>query len=93
MTVNEIADRIRKEVESLAKHGEDFHVSVNDAQRIQLTLRNPIQGLGFEINASNCEDVGSVMKALRSDLEARVRANEEYEKALLDKCKSDAENR
>ena len=52
MTVNEIADRIRKEVESLAKHGEDFHVSVNDAQRIQLTLRNPIQGLGFEINAS-----------------------------------------
>ena len=90
MTINEIADRIRKEVESLAKHGEDWEVSVSDAQRIDLTLCNPIQGLGFEINASNCENVGSVMKALRSDLEARVRENEEYVKDLLDKCKPEA---
>ena len=91
MTLNEIADRIRKEVESLAKPGEKWTVSVG--QRISLGLFNPKnlnQGHGAEINSSNCDELGSVMESLRSYWEDLARRDEEYEKALLEKCKPEA---
>ena len=87
----EIADRIRKEVESLAKPGEKWTVS--DGPRISVTLynpKNPTQGRGFEINASNWDELGSVMESLRSEWEALGRENEKYAKALLKKFKSEA---
>ena len=84
MTLNKIADRIRKEVESLAKPGETW--SVSDGPRISVFLFNK----GLAIDASNCDEVGSVMESLRAKLEARVRADEEYAKALLEKCKPEA---
>ena len=92
MTVNEIADRIRKEVESLAKPGEKWTVS-DDSPRISVTLfnpKNPTSGRGTEINASNCDELGSVMESLRSYWEARAREDEEYAKALLEKCEPEA---
>ena len=88
MTVKEIADRIRKEVESLAKPGEKWTVS--DGPRISVTLYNPkdpTSGRGVGIDASNCDELGSVMESLRSYWEARAREDEEYAKALLEKCK------
>ena len=91
MTVKEIADRIRKEVKNLAKPGEKWTVS--DGQRISVSLfnpKNPNQGQGLEINASNCDKLGSVMESLRSVWEDRAREDEEYEKALLNKCKPEA---
>ena len=84
MTLKEIADRIRKEVESLAKPGETWTVS--DGPRISVLLFNH----GLAIDASNCDEVGSVMEKIRTNLEARVRADEEYAKALLEKCKPEA---
>ena len=91
MTVKEIADRIRKEVESLAKPGEKW--TVNDGPRISVTLfnpKNPTSGRGTEINASNCDELGSVMESLRSYWEDRASGDEEYAKALLNKCKPEA---
>ena len=87
----EIADRIRSEVDSLAKPGEKW--TVNDGPRISVTLynpKNPTQGRGIKINASNWDDLGSVMESLRSEWEARGREDEEYAKALLGKFKSGA---
>ena len=87
----EIADRIRKAVESLAKPGEKWTVS--DGPRISVTLynpKNPTQGRGFEINASNWDELGSVMESLRSEWEARRREDEKYAKALLKKFKPEA---
>ena len=87
----EIADRIREEVESLAKPGEKWNVAHNP--RISVTLynpNNPSQGRGFEINASNYDDLDSVMESLRSEWEALGHEEEEYERALLDRFKSEA---
>ena len=87
----EIADRIREEIESLAKPGEKW--SVTDNPRIAVTLYNPMnpsQGRGFQINASNYDDLGSVMGSLRSEWEALRREGEEYERALLERFKSEA---
>ena len=87
----EIADRIRKEVERLAKPGEKWTVS--DGPRISVTLyspKNPTQGRGFEINASNWDDLGSVMESLRSVWEGLAREDEKYAKALLKKFRSEA---
>ena len=91
MTISEIADRIRKEVESLAKPGEKWAVS--GGTRISVSLFNPKkqdQGHGVGIDASNCDEVGSVMESLRSYWEAQAREDEEYEKALSEKCKPEA---
>ena len=91
MTLNEIADRIRKEVESLAQPNENW--TVTGGQRIWLNLssqKNPTQNCSAEINASNCDDVSSVVEFLRSNLEAQARKDEEYAKALLEKCKPEA---
>ena len=88
MTIKEIADRIRKEVESAAKPGEKWTVS--DGPRISVTLYNPkdpTSGRGAGINASNCDELGSVMESLRSYWEDRAREDEEYAKELLEKCK------
>ncbi len=88
--VQVIADRIRKEVESLAKPGEEW--TVGDSPRISVTLqnpKNPSQGRGFEINSSNWDDLGSVMESLRAEWEARSHEDEEYAKFLLDKFKPD----
>ena len=87
----EIAARIRKEVESLAKPGEKWTVS--DGPRIAVTLynpKNPTQGRGFEINASNWDELGSVMESLRSEWETLGREDEKYAKALSNKFKSEA---
>ena len=89
MTISEIADRIRKEVDSLAKPGEKWAVS--GGTRISVSLFNPKkqdQGHGVGIDASNCDEVGSVMESLRSYWEAQAREDEEYEKALSEKCRS-----
>ena len=85
--LKEIADRIRKEVESLSKPGEKW--SVTDGPRITVSLfnpRNPGQGRGHQINASNCDDIASVMESLRSEWETRARDDDEYTRALLEKC-------
>ena len=81
----EIADRIREEVDSLAKPGEKW--SIADKPRISVTLHNPnnpSQGRGFKINATNYDDLGSIMESLRSEWEARGHEEEEYERALLE---------
>ena len=91
MTVNEITDRIRKEVDSLTKPGETW--TVKAAPKISVTLSKPNDSTSpqrAEIDASNCDGVGSVMESLRSDFEALARKYEEYEKALLEKCKPEA---
>ena len=80
----EVADRIRAEVESLAKPGEKWSVAGNP--RISVTLyipNNPSQGRGFEINSSNYDDLGSVMESLRSEWEALGHEEEQYERVLL----------
>ena len=87
----EIADHIRKEVESLAKPGEKWAVS--DGPRISVTLYNPkdpTSGRGVGIDASNCDEVGAVMESLRSGWEARARKDEDSLKALSKKFKSEA---
>ena len=87
----EIADHIRKEVESLAKPGEKWTVS--DGQRISVTLynpKNPTSGRGVGINASNWNKLGSVMESLRSHWEDRTREDEDSLKALLKKFKPEA---
>ena len=85
--LKELADRIHKEVESLSKPGEKW--SVSDGQRISVSLfnpRNPNQGRGHPINASNCDDIASVMETLRSEWETQARDDDEYTMALLEKC-------
>ena len=87
----EIADRIRKKVESLAKPGEKWTVTANP--RISVSLfnpRNPSQGRGFQINASNYADLSSVMESLRAEWETRGRADDDYEYALLERFRSEA---
>ena len=86
--LEELAARIRKEVESMAEPGEKWTVS--DGPRISVTLYNPQNptsgGRGYEINASNCDDLKSVMVSLRSEWAVLARDDEEYAKALLEKC-------
>ena len=87
----EIADRIRQEVESLAKPGEKWTVS--DGPRISVTMYNPkdpTSGRGRVIDASNYDDLESVMDSLRSHWADRAREDEEYAKALLEKFESEA---
>ena len=84
--VGELASQIRKEVASLAKSEEKWTVS--DGPRISVTLwnpKNPNQGRGHEINASNRDDLESVMDSLRSEWAARAREDEEYIRDLLKK--------
>ena len=92
--LEELAARIRKEVESMAEPGEKWTViefrCVSDGPRISVTLYNPQNATsgarGYEINASNCDDLKSVMVSLRSEWAGRARDDEEYAKALLEKC-------
>ena len=91
MTIDEIADRIRKEVESLARPGETW--VVKDGPRISAKLYNPKDPTVAKtagIDALNCDGVGSVMESLRSQWEDQARKDEEYAKALLEKCKPEA---
>ena len=88
--VQEIADRIRKKVESLANSGEKW--TVNDNPSIAVFLanpKNPNQGRGAKIDASNFDKLGSVMERLRSEWEAQASEEEEYEKELLKIFKSE----
>ena len=87
----EIADHIRKEVESLAKPGEKWTVS--DGPKISVVLynpKNPTSGRGVKINASNLNELGSVMESLRSHWEALAREDADSLKALLKEFKSEA---
>ena len=80
----ELATQIRKEVEILAKPGEKWQVS--DGPRISVTLfnpRNPTSGRGHEINASNRDDLESVMESLRAVWVDRHRKDDEYKRSLL----------
>ena len=80
---------VREEVESLAKADEKW--TVTDNPRISVTLhspKNPSQGRGFEINASNYDDLASVMESLRAEWEARGQEDDEYENALLERFRS-----
>ena len=89
--VQEIADRIRKKVEILANSGEKW--TVNDNPSISVVLanpKNPNQGRGVKIVASNFDKLDSVMERLRSEWEAQASKDEEDEKALLEKCKPEA---
>ncbi len=52
--------------------------------------KNPTVGRGFEINASNWDDLGPAMESLRSEWEALGRKDEEYAKALFEKFESEA---
>ena len=91
MTLKEIAVRIRKEVDSLTQPDEDW--TVNVAERINLNLssqKNPAYNCSTNIDASNCDDVSSVVEFLRSEVKAQVRVDEESAKALLEKCKPEA---
>ena len=86
--LDEVADHIRKEVESKERPGEKWGVQ-HGGERISVVMfnpKNPGQGHGREINALNCRDVGAVMDSLRSEWAAQAREDEEYAKALLDKC-------
>ena len=80
----ELASQIRKEVESLAKPGEKWKVS--EGPRISVTLynpRNPTSGRGYEINASNRDDLESVMESLRTEWANRHREDDEYKRSLF----------
>ncbi len=80
----ELASQIRKEVESLAKPGEKWTVS--EGPRISITLynpRNPTSGRGQQINASNLDDLESVMESLRMSWANRHREDDEYKRNLL----------
>ena len=83
----ELASRIRKDVESMAKPGEKW--TVKDGPTISVTMqdpKNPTTGRGHQIDASNCDDLKSVMDSIRSQWADRDREEEEYAKALLEKC-------
>ena len=89
-TAQEIADHIRKEVDDLSKSGEKWTVS--DGPRISVTMYNPqdpSSGRGQVIDASNYDDLSSVMDSLRSYWADRVRDDEEYAKALSKKFASE----
>lgn len=90
-TIRGIAVRIRKEVEGLAKSGEKWIVS--DGPKISVTMynpKNPTSGRGRVIDASNYDDLESVMVSLRSYWADRAREDEEYTKALSEKFDSEA---
>ena len=75
----------------MAKPGEKWTVS--DGPKISVTMYNPkdpTSGRGYVIDASNYDDLKSVMDSLRSRWADRAREDEEYEKTLLDKFKSEA---
>ena len=82
----ELASQIRKDVESMAKPGEKWTVS--DGPRISVTLWNPkdpTSGRGHQIDASNRDDLNSVMESLRSHWADRARKDEEYKRNLFKK--------
>ena len=82
----ELASQIRKDVESMAKPGEKWTVS--DGPRISVTLwnpKNPTSGRGHQVDASNRDDLNSVMESLRSYWADRARKDEEYARGLLKK--------
>ena len=82
----ELASQIRKDVESMAKPGEKW--VVREGPRISVWMynpKNPSQGRGREINASNRDDLKSVMDLLRSEWARRAREDEEYERNLFKK--------
>ena len=82
----ELASQIRKDVESMAKPGEKWTVS--DGPRISVTLwnpENPTSGRGYQIDASNRDDLNSVMESLRSHWADRSRKDEEYKRNLFKK--------
>ena len=79
--------RFDKEVQSMAEPGEKWTVSASP--KISITLfdpNNPTSGRGKVIDAENCHDVKSIMGELRSYWADRAYENEEYTKALLEKC-------
>ena len=89
--LEELASQIRKDVERMAKPGEKWTVS--DGPRISVTLwnpKNPSEGRGHQINASNIDDLNSVMESLRAEWDNIAREQEEYAKALLQKFKPEA---
>ena len=83
----ELAAKIRGEVDALARPGERW--TVNDGPRISVTLwnpRDPSSGRGKQIDASNCDDLGSVMESLRREWADRAHADDDYAKELLGKA-------
>ena len=87
--LEELAERFNKEVQSMAKPGEKWTVSASPA--ISITLYDPNNpesgsGRGKVVDADNCHDVKAIMDDLRSYWADRARKNEEYAKALLEKC-------
>ena len=88
--LDELASRIRKEVESMANPGEKWTVS--DSPRISVTLYNPgnpTAGRGTQIDASNCDELKSVMESLRSYWEQRALEDDQYARSLLNKLGSE----
>ena len=49
--------------------------------------KNPSEGRGHQIDASNCDDLNSVMESLRAEWDNIAREQEDYAKALLKKSK------
>ena len=74
----------------MARPGERWTVS--ESPRISVTtLWNPCNqssGRGTQIDASNCESLGSVMDSLRKEWADHARADDDYAKELLDKAGS-----
>ena len=86
--LDKLAADYRKQVDGMAAPEEKWAVQ-HGGERISVVMfnpKNPGQGQGREINASNRDDLKSVMDSLRSEWADRAREDEEYAKALLDKC-------
>ena len=82
-----IASKVRQEVESLAKPGERW--TVNNSPRVSITLWNPREetsGRGRQVDASNCDDIESIVNELRQIWADNESSDEEYAKNLIEKC-------
>ena len=83
--LEELAARIGKEAANKEQADEQWSASISN-NRILLNLVISTYSMSEQINEENCGDLGSLMASMRRYLDQQRREDEEYARALLDKC-------
>ena len=84
--LGKLTDHIRKEVERMAAPGETWIVGAGPRIYVDLAGQVPACRRNTQINESNCHDLETVMKELRSKVKKCEDDLQEYTKTLLEKC-------
>ena len=87
--LEELAARIGNEAADKKQADEQWDASISN-NRIWLNLRISTLSMSEQINEENCGDLESLMASMREILERQRREDEEYARALLEKCGSGA---